>query len=146
LPKTGHICFPVTRGFIFPFKISFSYSLWFLICLILFVIIGNINIRQSNKHPPPITELLLFTALMPFMFFITQILVSDSVSFTDLNSIGNYDKFINCIEIKNPSYDSTEVVYYNDKYIFTKLYSAKDTVINLSKFEDFFITSDCSIP
>lgn len=135
---------PLNIGYFSMLHISPSYELWLLLFFIIFLTIGNINARQERSYQPRPTEMLLWLAYFPFIVFLPRLLFSNSFSLTNLNSTINYDKFTNCVKLENPNYNSVEIAYYNDKYIFSKLYSENDTIIKISNFEDFIDTSNCS--
>jgi len=58
------------------------------------------------------------------------------VKLLDISQTTNHKNLVIKLESENPDYQ-VKIVYFTDKYIFSKLISQKDTLINISSMNDF---------
>jgi len=109
--------------------IFFSFLIFFLLSLLT---VGEKPILEKESG-----QLLLWVFYPIILLAIAHgIATNKPMEILDISQTTNHKKLVIKLESENPDYQ-VKIVYFNDQYIFSKLISQKDTLINISSMNDF---------
>lgn len=131
----------IFNGSISQFDLTLSLAILF--CFSIFTVIGNINVYYRKKGGVEQIDMISWIAYCCLGLFLSYHLAREKIQlFARLESIGNYQKYHNKLLEAYPNYTKTEILYFNDKFIFTEVSSTDDKTIIITKMDDFLEMND----
>jgi hypothetical protein len=112
-----------------------SILMYFL--FLIFLLLGLLTVGEKPVLKDGYGALLVWAYYPIFFLSVAHgVRANRPVKLMDISQTTNHKKLVIKLEFENPDYQ-VKIVYFTDKYIFSKLISKKDTLINISSMNDF---------